>query len=203
MRGRGMRGGQRRAVEQALRAISRKLGLNASPQVLGIVAAVVVAMLYGISEGVGPRGGGGGASTGGSVPSEVVGRVSGVDGDSFEINGQRVRLIGIDAPEGPQMCQRDGRDWPCGRESANQLGRLVRAKDVTCAVEKADQHGRFLSVCRVDGRNLNQWMVANGWAVSYGKYKSDERAAKSAGKGLWSGTFERPRDWRDRKRAGG
>src|SRR5690606_8139181 len=31
-----------------------------------------------------------------------------VDGDTLEVNGQRVRIWGVDAPESAQICERDG-----------------------------------------------------------------------------------------------
>ena len=36
---------------------------------------------------------------------DLVGRPSGVDGDTLEIHGTRVRLWGIDAPESAQFCR--------------------------------------------------------------------------------------------------
>ena len=48
-----------------------------------------------------------------------------VDGDSLEIGGQRIRLYGIDAPEGRQHCRdAQGQDYACGREAARALDTL-------------------------------------------------------------------------------
>jgi endonuclease YncB( thermonuclease family) len=41
-------------------------------------------------------------------------------------------------------------------------------------------------------------MVAEGLAVAFGAYKSEEAQARSARRGLWASEFERPQDWRRR-----
>jgi endonuclease YncB( thermonuclease family) len=137
---------------------------------------------------------------GGDLPQEVRGRLQPVDGDSFRLGGQEVRLVGIDAPEGRQECDRAGRAYPCGREAEAVLRRLAGGVEVVCRVEERDRHGRLLAVCEAGGVELNRRMVEEGWAVAYGRYEREEKAAASARRGLWSGRFERPRAWRDRNR---
>ena len=44
-------------------------------------------------------------------------------------------------------------------------------------------------------------MVAGGHAVAYGAYQLEERAARNAGRGIWSSRFERPADWRAKHRS--
>ncbi|MDO9384123.1 MAG: thermonuclease family protein [Hyphomicrobiaceae bacterium] len=138
-------------------------------------------------------------STGGSgnVPAEgVSGQPRLVDGDSFHLGREEVRLVGIDAPEGRQSCTRGGVNWPCGEESRRTLARLIGGRLVSCRAVERDQHGRLLGVCTVEGRELNREMVASGLALAYGNYEREEAAARAAKRGLWSGEFERPRDWR-------
>ena len=38
----------------------------------------------------------------------ISGRAQVIDGNTIEIGGRRIRLFGIDAPEGGQTCVRDG-----------------------------------------------------------------------------------------------
>ena len=52
-----------------------------------------------------------------SSPEAVSGLPRVVDGDTLVMDGKRIRLAGIDAPELRQVCQRKDRDWPCGTEA--------------------------------------------------------------------------------------
>jgi endonuclease YncB( thermonuclease family) len=45
-----------------------------------------------------------------------------------------VRLLGIDAPEGNQVCQRDGRPWRCGADAEAALVTLIGGQRVRCDV---------------------------------------------------------------------
>ena len=142
-----------------------------------------------------------GLDWGGSGTRDAVGRAEVVDGDSLKIGRTRVRMVGIDAPEGPQTCERRGQTWPCGREATRHLRRLIGGRSVYCASEKVDQHGRQLATCRLDGLNLNARMVEDGFAVAFGaRYRGLEGRAKARRVGLWSGTFQRPQSWRKQNR---
>lgn len=133
----------------------------------------------------------------------VEGRARLVDGDSLFIGRREVRMVGIDAPEGPQICQRSGRDWRCGEAARQGLARLIAGRSVRCLGEKNDRHGRLLGTCHAGGLNLNREMVRAGHVVSYGRYRSEERAAKADQRGLWGRdvTFQMPRQWRRANRA--
>ncbi len=120
-----------------------------------------------------------------------------VDGDSLEFPNERVRLKGIDAPEGRQSCERDGKEWRCGRASTQALRVMVGRRSVRCEGDRYDRHNRLLAICWVGDVELNRAMVRDGWAVSYGgAFLREERAAKAEKKGIWSSKFERPVDWR-------
>lgn len=135
-----------------------------------------------------------GPSGGGAGPAQGAARL--VDGDSLFVGEREVRLFGIDAPEGRQTCTRRGESWPCGEEARRQLARLVDGQTVSCRPVEVDQHGRLLGLCTAGATELNRGMVRSGLALAYGRFESEEREAKAARRGLWSGEFERPRDWR-------
>ncbi|CAN5147152.1 hypothetical protein BH10PSE10_BH10PSE10_23190 [soil metagenome] len=139
----------------------------------------------------------------------VVGNAFVADGDTLTISGTRIRLIDIDAPELEQTClDAQGRDWPCGRQASAQLRSHVRGHDLTCQPKSRDQYGRTLATCSLpDGSDVNAWMVEQGWAVTSGYadvYGAQQADAKSAKRGVWSGSFVPPRQWRQQHpRAGG
>jgi endonuclease YncB( thermonuclease family) len=121
------------------------------------------------------------------------------DGDSITIAGDRIRLRGIDAPELDQSCDRSGEAYPCGRRSRESLAKLVANRAVSCSGWERDQFDRLLAECSAGGTNLNAGQVEAGWAIAYGGYQAQEAIARRNGAGLWSGSFERPREWRDRQ----
>jgi len=133
-------------------------------------------------------------------PVETRGFARIIDGDSIIVGGVEIRLVGIDAPEHAQTCARAGADWPCGREAARRIGNQLRGRVVSCKGQKYDVHDRLLAICVSKGVEINRWMVEQGWAVSYDGFPAAERAARRAKRGIWSGTFMRPRDWREANR---
>jgi endonuclease YncB( thermonuclease family) len=119
------------------------------------------------------------------------------DGNSLTVDAREVRLFGIDAPEFNQTCKRSGANWACGTEAADRLSRLVTGREVRCKMVNTDEYGRAVSRCTVGTTDINAAMVESGYALAYRHYSSDyvtaEQRAKSAKRGLWSGTFETPR----------
>lgn len=125
------------------------------------------------------------------------GRVVVNDGDSLTLGAERIRLRGIDAPEIRQTCRKAGADYPCGRQARQALVGLIGGGPVTCSGWERDKYGRLLATCSAGGRDLNRGQVEAGWALAYGDYEAEELAARRSGAGLWAGSFERPRDWRE------
>ena len=137
------------------------------------------------------------------TPVYGIGRAK--DGDSLMVGNQEVRLFGIDAPEFDQTCTRNGESWACGAEAASRLSRLVTGRDVRCRIVTTDMYGRAVSRCTVGTTDINAAMVESGYATAFREYSTDyvaaEARAKTAKRGIWSGTFEAPRAYRREERA--
>jgi endonuclease YncB( thermonuclease family) len=129
--------------------------------------------------------------------SKPSGRAAVADGDSLAISGERIRLIGMDAPELGQTCGGSAGDYPCGRMARQALVELIGGRTVTCSGWRRDRYRRLLASCTAGGLDLNRRMVEAGWAVAYGDFDAEEAKARRDGAGLWQGPFERPRAWRD------
>lgn len=135
------------------------------------------------------------------VHADITGQPRVIDGDTIEIAGERIRLHGIDAPEMKQTCKnRKGKELLCGQLAKQALEKLVRGQGVTCKGDVRDRYKRFIGVCYVGPFNINEQMVADGWALAYRKYSKDymraETFAKSRGEGIWGMEFVPPWDWR-------
>lgn len=134
----------------------------------------------------------------------MVGRASVIDGDTIEIRGQRIRLWGVDAPEGRQTCERSGQTYRCGTEAANALDGMIAGRNVACAPRgRPDRYQRMVAVCSVGGQDIGGWMVEQGRAVDFPPYSRSAYArqqgqAQDARRGVWAGAFQMPWEWRGR-----
>lgn len=133
-----------------------------------------------------------------SLTPKLAGFATIVDGDTIRIHNERIRFLGMDAPELHQTCRdASGRDWSCGRAARERLVSLVAGSTVTCTPSGHDRYGRTLAVCTsVSGDDLGGTLVREGFAVAYGGYRLAEASARLGGHGLWSGDFEEPQQWR-------
>lgn len=122
-----------------------------------------------------------------------------IDGDSLVLDGRRLRLLGIDAPEFDQTCNVAGRTERCGLIAAERLRSVTSQSGTVCRLSQKDRYGRELADCESNGVHLNAWMVRSGFAVSFGGFKHEEDLARAERAGFWAGEFERPADWRKRR----
>ncbi len=79
-------------------------------------------------------------------------------------------------------------------------------RPVTCEDLGRDRYKRIIARCTVAGKDLGEWLVANGWAVAYYLYSYEysraEHRAKAARRGIWASEFVEPWKWRRGKRLG-
>jgi endonuclease YncB( thermonuclease family) len=83
-----------------------------------------------------------------STQQDIVGVASVIDGDTIEILGQRIRLFGIDASEGGQLCVRpNGERWRCAQQSSLALADRIGRATVRCESRDIDRYRRVVAVC--------------------------------------------------------
>lgn len=123
-----------------------------------------------------------------------------VDGDTVWVkpsNGgkpQKIRILGIDAPE---ICQMGG------ELSQQILNSRVRDRVVSVAPHADDTYGRTLGRIYLNGKDVGADMVRSGYAWSYryqrsmGPYAAEEKQARAKGMGLFSNAnAQEPRSFR-------
>lgn len=135
-------------------------------------------------------------------PAAVTGRgaaqvVAVIDGDTLDValagRRERVRLLGVDAPETVDP----GRPVGCfGPEAAAFTQRRLQGRTVRLTFDhrRRDRFGRLLAYLELDGRRFNDELLAGGYArllviPPNGRHAramlDEELAARSADRGLW------------------
>lgn len=124
------------------------------------------------------------------------------DGDTYSMvlqdgTKERVRLQGIDAPEGTG-------NQPYWQQSRNYLAKLIDKKQVKVRFKNRDKYGRILGTVSVDSiADVNLQMIKSGlaWHYSYYdktlEYAEAEKNARNLKLGLWSDPNPvQPYEWR-------
>lgn len=128
--------------------------------------------------------------------------VRAVSGDTLSVGGRSLHVIGIEAPGRDQTCRGpDGGLYACGKAAAEFMRGIVQGRNLVCRGHGADSRRAGGAVCYADGLDVGRAVVRAGWAVHARgtfDYVSEEEEAKEAGRGLWSGSFERPQEWQRR-----
>lgn len=137
--------------------------------------------------------------------NRIIGPPRVIDADTLEIEDRRLTLWGVDAPELEQTCTRgDGDVWPCGAEAAKALSDWLNARTLNCQ-PRGGKGDPLVAICRVNGKDVGEWLVSTGWAVGYpitsrGYYRQFEYVAARRRLGLHQGEFELPWEFRSRRR---
>ena len=88
-----------------------------------------------------------------------------IDGDTFSLNGTRIRVAGIDAPEThPARCPYEAQ---LGAAATQKLAELLRGRPLWVSGIKVDRYGRNVAVVRVNGEDVADAMIGSGLARNY------------------------------------
>jgi endonuclease YncB( thermonuclease family) len=94
-----------------------------------------------------------------------------VDGDTIRCGSERVRLLGIDAPELPGHCARNRQCAPGdGFASTESLRKGVGNGTVRYRTVTYDRYGRAVAIVEASGRNLSCWQLEKRQAVYKGNW---------------------------------
>jgi endonuclease YncB( thermonuclease family) len=139
-----------------------------------------------------------------SAGTELRGQPEVIAGDLIELQGQRLRLDGIDAPEPGQRCLLNDRLYDCGEVARTALLDLTAGVEVVCRPLGPGPGDTRFARCFAADYDLSEGMVYTGWALAdpatandYGKL---QERAKQSRHGLWRGRFIAPWDWAAGKR---
>lgn len=96
-----------------------------------------------------------------------------VDGDTFWMDGAKIRIADIDTPEThPARCAREAE---LGAAATRRLQALLNSGEValTGIGRDTDRYGRQLRIVSVDGRGVGDTLVAEGLARRYAGGRRD------------------------------
>ncbi len=131
-----------------------------------------------------------------SAEKTIIGKAQVIDGDTIKVNGKKIRLFGIDAPEKNQICTKNSNYYNCGSTSTKFLKEIIKNETIECTYKNLDRYGRILGICG----DINGKMVEFGHAVAYVRYSKKylplQKKAKNEKRGIWAGDFDVPEDWR-------
>ena len=191
---------------KAVRRVPFWLVLCVAVPVFAIIGALAPGQQQTLSAGsAGPPG-----ATIARSANVLTGRASIVDGDTFVVNGQEVRLNGIDAPESSQRCtDNKGKQYRCGSVAARALDEFLAAsRPTTCQFVEWDQYERFVGDCaRADGTSVAVWMVRNGHAMDWPRGTAVVSIHRTRPLHVWTGSasgrerFNRPGNIEQRREA--
>ncbi len=119
------------------------------------------------------------------------------DGTQVELNG------GMDAPELEQKGLVGGAFYPCGKDAAEFLRKIIGDQTVTCFVF-GKKGSKVRGDCFVQETHLEIEMVRNGWALAHHEgMEAWQAIAREKKRGLWRGEFVAPERWRKGERLPG
>ena len=133
------------------------------------------------------------------VGETLTGPAVALDGNTLLMDGTRVRLFGLYAPE---------MRAPFGPQARAALDDLIGSREVACLVLDVDSRGRAVASCEVAGVDLSEAVLREGLATTYriftyaagadfelaARLDAAEAAARADGLGIWA-TAAAETDW--------
>jgi hypothetical protein len=137
----------------------------------------------------------------------VSGPATAVNASLLKVGNDYVFLFGVDSVVRTQECLINRVPWPCYALAVEALTDIIKAGDTTCTPKgPADYLGRWLGVCTVAGKSINEAFVRTGFGLAKRnetlEYVAAEEAAKAEGIGLWQSKFQMPADFRKSENIG-
>ncbi len=133
--------------------------------------------------------------------TQLSGRAQAISGDTLRISGRFVHLQHIEAPERGQICQRDGgKPWKCGERAKAALSDLVRTGKVQCTLAGPAGNATIEGDCSIGSKDLGEALVREGHVFAqsglFAQHSALESEARGKKLGIWSGTQQRPAEYR-------
>ena len=110
-----------------------------------------------------------------------------IDGDTIEIDKEKIRFGGINSPERNEVGYKLAKD---------KLSEKIINKTLVCIREKnKDRYSRTVAECFVNGESISSFMVKKGYACDYvryskGKYSEEQKYAKVNKLGIWEMKYD-------------
>lgn len=127
-----------------------------------------------------------------------------LDGDTIAVD---FRLLGVDAFERRQLCERTNGCWQCGKAAQDFAANALRAKTAVIQLTSGSSYGRPVAVVTIDGQDLGERMIRAGLAIPEAGYLRNDhvRAARyraafsratASRAGVLAGRWLEPARWR-------
>jgi endonuclease YncB( thermonuclease family) len=149
----------------------------------GIVLALLLILAWSISP----------ADAGARVEADTGLQLQGMeisaDKADIVVGGRSITLYGVHFPPESDLCGEAAGD--CRTMALARLDQWVdNRREVQCRVVAVTTSGTHFAECSAGGKEIGQWLVANGLALAdrqvTRRYVRDEIAARRAGVGLWA-----------------
>ena len=131
-----------------------------------------------------------------------------LDGDTLAAD---FRLLGVDAFESRQMCEKAGSCWPCGKFAQDLAAKLLKGSEAEIRLTNTRSYGRPVAVVTIDGQDLGEALIRAGLAIPQpqflkgdpdreNRYDSAYVLALNARAGAHAGSWLPPAEWRRGRR---